>query len=128
MRLGGNVRVRAEGLAYPLGVVVRERFPLGGQHQAVRVVRLLELAVRGVHQGVGAWSGHGAQHHRSPFADSELHSGQRLEGDAAFAERLEQLRRADPPFEADEHGVGVELPDGLKTGQYITHAAHRMRR
>ena len=38
-----------------------------------------------------------------------------------------QLGRANPPFVADEHGVGLELPGGMKSGQYVTHAAHRMR-
>src|SRR5690606_18582939 len=53
--------------------------------------------------------------------------GDRLERNAPRAERLKQLGCSKAPFVADEHGVGLELPGGMKSGQYVTHAAHRMR-
>ena len=110
------------------GVVLGERLALGGQHQPVGVAALLQLPGGGFHQRIGARAGHGAQHHRAALAArSELDRAQRLVRDAPFAEHLEQLRRADPPFEADEHGVRVELPGGVNSSQHVTHAAHRMR-
>ena len=129
MVLGRLVRVRARATARSsVGVVLGERLALGGQHQAVGVAAVLELTRGGFEQRIGARARLGAQHDRAALAARrELDSAQRLVRDAPLPEHVEELRRADPPFEADEHGVRVELPGGVNSSQYITHAAHRMR-
>src|SRR5262249_51836803 len=66
-------------------------------------------------------------HDRAPPSRGERHPFECGQRDTSFPKSLEQSGRSNPPFVTDEHGVGLELPSGLKTGQYVTHAAHRMR-
>ncbi len=121
-----RARVRQQP-PYLLGVVLREGVPFGGQDEPVGVGALLELVLGRREQRIGALAQVEPEDDRPAPARGQGHALDRRERDTSFAERREQLRRPHPPFVADEHGVGPELPGGMRTGQYITHAAHRMR-